>query len=237
MIDPSALALRPETAVTDDTPTVPTPGGHPCGDAPARARRRHWDAAYETPERVSWHQAQATVSLELIHRLGPSPSAAVVDVGGGASPLVDGLSESGIGDVTVLDLSGVALGVARRRLGSRAGTVSWVHADLLAWKPERDYDIWHDGAVLHFMVHEAQREGYRSMLHRALRPGGHVVLGVFGPEGPERCSGLPVRRYGPGELAAFLGAGYRLEIARVEEHATPAGAGQRFTWTVFRRCT
>jgi 2-polyprenyl-3-methyl-5-hydroxy-6-metoxy-1,4-benzoquinol methylase len=202
----------------------------------AGERARHWNAAYATrsPEELSWHQDDAVISLELIDTLAISRDAAIVDVGGGASVFAATLLARGFSDVTVLDLSVKALAEAQRRAG--AGTpIKWLHEDLLRWRPERRYDVWHDRAVLHFLVDEADRDRYLETLRYALKEGGAVVLGVFAADGPVRCSGLAVTRYSAADLAALLGAEFDLVAIRREEHISPAAVMQPFTWVAGRR--
>jgi SAM-dependent methyltransferase len=197
----------------------------------AEQRARHWDVAYATrgADRVSWHQSSATVSLELIDALELDLDAAVVDVGGGASPLAEQLVARGFGEVSVLDVSAGALAEARRRAGDDT-PIHWLHEDLLLWRPERRYDLWHDRAVLHFLVAARDRDRYLETLLAALGPRGGVIIGVFAPDAPDRCSGLPVARYSAEQLAVLLGAGFELVATRREEHVTPGGALQPFTW-------
>lgn len=198
-------------------------------------RAAHWDRAYaEKGDAVSWHQEQASTSLDLIATAAP-PSASVVDIGGGASPLVDALLDRGHRDVAVLDLSRVALDAARARLGPRAAAVTWIEGDVLAWSPGRTFDVWHDRAVLHFLVEDADRSRYAQLAARSVPAGGHVVIATFAPDGPDRCSGLPVRRQGSEDLAALLADAFELVATRREEHRTPSGAMQPFTWVVARR--
>jgi SAM-dependent methyltransferase len=175
------------------------------------------------------------MSLRLIAGTGVSRSAPVIDVGGGASVLVDGLLEAGFTDVTVLDLSGAALASSRARLGARASSVQWTEADVTrADLPPRSFDLWHDRAVFHFLTDRADRLAYLRVLRHALRPGGHVVIATFAEDGPERCSGLPVRRYAPAQLHAELGSDFELLASEREAHVTPAGAVQRFQYSLFR---
>lgn len=194
-------------------------------------RGRHWDTAYHdgAVEAVSWFQPAPSVSLELLDVLGVDPSTPVVDVGGGASLLVDHLVGKGFEDVSVLDVSGVALEAARRRLGPTP-SVTWIHDDVLRWRPERRYGVWHDRALFHFLTAEEDRGAYRGVLRAALQPGAGIVLATFAEDGPERCSGLPVARYRPSDLALALGPGFQLVDSRREEHTTPAGVMQPFTW-------
>jgi SAM-dependent methyltransferase len=182
---------------------------------------------------VSWFQPVATVSTELVHRLGIPKHAAVIDVGGGASYFVDALAAKGFSDLTVLDVSLVALGAVRQRLGERP-TVALVHADVLSWAPGRKFDLWHDRAVFHFLVDSSARERYLAKLHLALHGGGTVIVGTFAPDGPEYCSGLPVARYSGDELAEALGPDLEVVEEMREEHVTPAGVTQPFTWLAAR---
>ena len=164
-----------------------------------------------------------------------SRSAPVIDVGGGASVLVDGLLEAGFTDVTVLDLSGAALSASRTRLGERARLVKWIEADVTqADLPPRPFDLWHDRAVFHFLVDPADRRAYLQVLRRALRPGAHVVMATFAEDGPERCSGLPVQRYAPSQLHAALGEDFEWLASEREQHLTPGGVLQQFQYSVFR---
>ena len=190
---------------------------------------RHWDDVYDRvgADRVSWYQTGAAVSAGFIAAAGLVRS--VVDIGGGASVLVDELLDSGVEDVTVLDLSARALDVARQRIGSRGDAVRWVNQDVRSWQPARRFDVWHDRAVFHFLTEPADRDAYRSVLREALEPHGHVVIGTFAADGPTHCSGLPVARYAPAELAAQFPGMRTVEERRVE-HRTPGGVTQPFTW-------
>jgi rhodanese-related sulfurtransferase/SAM-dependent methyltransferase len=205
----------------------------PTGDDAAAAA--HWDRRYgmRGVEGVSWFEAMPTTSLDLIRRAGAGPDGPVVDVGGGASRLVDAALADGFRDVTVLDVSRDALAAARRRLGAAAGRVSWIAGDVLTWVPPRRYAVWHDRAVLHFMTAEADRRRYAAAVATALRPGGHAVVGAFAPDGPARCSGLAVSRWTPRQIAAELGLA--LVEGRRTEHRTPSGVAQPFTWALLRR--
>jgi trans-aconitate methyltransferase len=195
----------------------------------------HWDDAFATraSDGVSWFEPEPRTSLELIDALRVSSDAAVLDVGAGAAFLVDRLVERGFTDLTMLDISAVALDHVRARLPAGA-PVELVHADLLEWEPARRYDVWHDRTVLHFLVGEDERRAYLRALRAALGPGGAVVVATFAPDAPDRCSGLPVRRYSAEELAALLGGGFELVEARREEHVTPRGAVQPLTWVAGR---
>ncbi|MGQ9371300.1 class I SAM-dependent methyltransferase [Azospirillum sp. ST 5-10] len=202
-----------------------------------RQRQDHWQGVYSrtASDAVSWHQDHPAASLALIRASGVAPDTRLVDVGGGASTLVDHLLDRGHRAVTVLDIAGAALAVARTRLGVRADAVSWVEADVTAWRPPARYGLWHDRAVFHFLTEAADRDAYRAALDAALEPGGTLVIASFAPDGPDRCSGLPVVRYGPETLAAELGAAYRLEEVVHDDHRTPAGRRQAFVHCRFRR--
>lgn len=197
-------------------------------------RARHWDAAYAArgAHGVSWYQQVPTVSLELIETLGVGPSTPVLDVGGGASTLADALVGLGYHDVTVLDTSSIAL----QEVGARlvGGAVTLVQGDVLAWRPERRYGLWHDRATFHFLVEPADRERYLACLRTAIGPGDAIVMGTFARDAPPSCSGLPVVRYEVDELAALLGSAFELVEARREEHRTPRGVLQPFTWVAGR---
>jgi len=201
------------------------------GDAAA-----HWDAAYAKGEdRVSWFQQDAGMSLRLIADLNPPVDAAIIDVGGGASPLAASLLSLGHTDITVLDLSRAALDAARAALGEQAHRITWLHGDLLALTSPRRYAIWHDRAVLHFLTDPPDQARYAELARNTIVPGGHVVIATFAPDGPERCSGLPVQRHDSRSLTELLGGAFT-EVAHLrEDHRTPSGATQHFTWFVARR--
>lgn len=201
------------------------------------AGREHWDRVYQTkkPTEVSWFRAHLETSLALIAEASPAATAAVLDVGGGESTLVDDLVARGYADVTVLDLSSTALDVTRARLGARAEAVHWICGDVTEVAlPEARYDVWHDRAVFHFLTLPSSREAYVKQLTRSLRPGGHVVMGTFGPDGPLECSGLQVVRYDAASLHRALGPHFELEAHREEVHETPLGRAQQFVWCHFR---
>lgn len=199
--------------------------------------RSHWERLYarQPPEAVSWYQAEPALSLALIDATGAGRHTALVDVGGGASRLVDCLLARGWLDVTVLDIALTALEAAQCRLGEQAPAATWTVADVRDYRPERPFDLWHDRAVFHFLTEPADREAYLRSLQAALRPGGHAIIATFGPDGPQRCSGLPVVRYDATTLTDTLGAGFRLLEERAEEHVTPAGASQAFRYFLLRR--
>jgi SAM-dependent methyltransferase len=197
----------------------------------------HWEGVHSTrgEAEVSWFQASPEPSLRLIERAGIGPEASVIDVGGGASRLVDALLERGFGAIAVLDLSAAALARSRARLGDRAAAVDWIVADATTWTPTARYDLWHDRAAFHFLTEEPQRAAYVERLRSALRPGGHAIIATFALDGPERCSGLPIVRYDGESLARALGPGFeRLETV-ADLHRTPSGGEQRFQFSLFRR--
>jgi SAM-dependent methyltransferase len=199
--------------------------------------RAHWDKVYteKSPTEVSWYQEHCALSLGLIERASASRETAIIDVGGGASSLVDDLLDARYEEMTVLDLSGEALQAARERLGDRAGRVSWIEADITEVElPEGQFDVWHDRAVFHFLTEKEDRARYVEAVRRAVRPGGHVIVATFGPEGPHRCSGLPVVRYGPERLHAEFGAPFLLVDHASEEHRTPFGTVQQFIYCFCR---
>lgn len=199
--------------------------------------KSHWERIYreKSEGEVSWHQDQPLMSLRLIEQAGVAPDEPVIDVGGGASHLVDRLLELGFADVTVLDLAASALDQARARLGEQAAAVHWVEADVTAWRPERTYRLWHDRAVFHFLTEPADRAAYLETLKSAVPAGGFAVVATFGPEGPEQCSGLPVVRYSPEALQETLGPAFELLAVQVETHRTPAGKPQEFVGCLFRK--
>jgi SAM-dependent methyltransferase len=186
-------------------------------------------------DRVSWFEAEPACSLELLDLAEVARTDPVIDVGAGASRLVDALVARRFVDVTVLDVSDEGLTHARRRLGVPAGQVQWVVADLLSWRPARRYRVWHDRAVFHFLIDPADRRRYREVLDQALTPEARIVIGTFAADGPEQCSGLPTARYGPQELAAALGPTVEPLGQRRELHRTPSGGIQPFTWLALRR--
>ena len=198
-------------------------------------RRAHWQYMYAAKgeREVSWFQDVAQPSLALVEEVG-SQSSAVIDIGGGASRLADLLLQRGFLDLTVLDLSSAALAAAKARMGNEARRIHWIVADVTNWEPSRTYDVWHDRATFHFMVAESDRACYLSRLDRSLKPGGYAIIATFAPDGPEQCSGLPVRRYDAATLAQTLGAGFQLISSRRHEHVTPWDAAQPFQFCVFR---
>ncbi len=198
-------------------------------------RQAHWENVYRTKgERdVSWFQERPEISLDMIRATGVSADASIVDIGGGASRLVDALLDAGFEAITVLDLSQEALATSQARLGPRSAKVSWVAADVTAWEPSQSYDVWHDRAAFHFLTEPKDRAAYAERVRRAVRPGGHVIIGTFALDGPERCSGLPVVRYDTAALGKILDPSFAPIESRADAHRTPAGAIQRFQFSRF----
>ncbi len=201
----------------------------------------YWDERYRStvPEERSWTEADPLESLALIDALGLEPSDALIDVGGGASQLVDALLARGFVDLTVLDLAASALDEARARLEdpTLASRVEWIVADVTSWSPVRTYRLWHDRAVFHFLTDAAAREDYVRVLLKATAVGSAVVLATFAPDGPETCSGLPVARHDAEGLATAIGPAFELTRAERVMHTTPWGSTQPFTWAVLERRT
>jgi trans-aconitate methyltransferase len=196
----------------------------------------HWDAAYaEGDDTRSWFEEHPGMSLRMLDAAGVSAADALIDVGGGASPLTGVLLDRGFSDLTVLDISAAGMQHARDRLGPRADQVHWLAADVLSWHPPRRYQAWHDRAVFHFLTTGQHRQQYLRALDAATGRGGVAVFGCFAPDGPQHCSGLPVARYSPVQLARQLGARWLMVSQDREEHITPVGATQPFTWIALRR--
>ena len=182
----------------------------------------------------SWSQAVPQPSLDLVRSLSLGPDAPVIDVGGGSSRLVDHLLADGHRDVTVLDLASTSLVEAAARLEPDA-PVHWVAVDLLDWQPERQFAVWHDRAVFHFFVDEREQRHYAELAARTIRPGGHAIIAVFAPGGPDHCSGLPVQPWSADSLAALFSRAFDLVWSDTVVHTTPSGGAQPFTWAMLRR--
>lgn len=200
-------------------------------------QKEHWERIYRTKARteVSWYQPEARLSLEIIRRVAPDPHAPIIDIGGGASTLVDGLLDAGYDAVTVLDLAPTALARAQERLGARAARVQWLTADVLeATLPAARYAVWHDRAVFHFLTDAGDRARYVAQVRHAVRTEGHVIVASFGLDGPTRCSGLEVVQYTPDTMHAEFGTDFRLLDSIREDHRTPWGATQAFVYCLCR---
>ena len=195
--------------------------------------KSHWENVYRTkrPTEVSWYRPHLEVSLRLIEQAAPRRDAQIIDVGGGESTLVDDLLARGYDNVEILDVSSVAISVAKARLGADASKVRWFCGDVttMAFSRHR-YDVWHDRAVFHFLTDATQRAAYVRQVAHAVKPGGHVIVATFGPEGPTKCSGLDVVRYDPDHLHSEFGAQFQLVEHLTELHQTPAGAIQQFVY-------
>ncbi|HEV2152966.1 class I SAM-dependent methyltransferase [Bradyrhizobium sp.] len=200
-------------------------------------RTTHWDHVYATKgeAEVSWFQDSPAISLDMIRAANPDHRAAIIDIGGGASRLVDALLQDGYRDIAVLDLSANALDAAKKRLGRAASTIDWIVADATAWQPAKTYDVWHDRAAFHFLTDPGDRAAYVDRLRSAVAPGGHIIIATFAPDGPEKCSGLPVQRHDSASLAAELGPEFELVETRSETHHTPWHSTQAFQFSRFRR--
>lgn len=205
--------------------------------SPENSRAQYWDDVYgqRGDTDVSWFEPEPVQSLELMDLAGVEPGSSVVDVGAGASRFADALLARGFSDLTVLDVADEGLGLARARLGARADQVRWVTTDLLAWEPGRQFDLWHDRAVFHFLTTAADRSRYVDLLSTSVTTGGTAIIATFAEDGPAQCSGLDVCRYSPASLMTELGEVFGLIASRRHEHTTPWGAVQPFTWVVARR--
>jgi SAM-dependent methyltransferase len=179
-------------------------------------RQAHWDKVYQSKSEreVSWFQEISAISLDLLRATRVTADAPIIDIGGGASRLVDHLVDEGYRYVTVLDLSDRALAITRSRLGVRSAHVSWIIADVTTWQPTRIFEVWHDRAAFHFLTRSQDRSAYAECVRNAVAVGGHVIIGTFAPDGPERCSGLPVSRHDAVSLAAVLGRSFKLVESR-----------------------
>jgi len=200
-------------------------------------RQAHWDSVYRAKreDEVSWFQTSPSVSLDLIHAAGVERHASIIDVGGGASRLVDALSEEGFANLTVLDVSEAAMEKTKARLGARATGVTWIVADVTTWQPTGAYDVWHDRAAFHFLTAPEDRSAYAQRVLQAVRPDGHVIIGTFALDGPERCSGLPVVRHDAESIGHVLGPSFELIETRRHDHQTPMGGSQKFQFSRFQR--
>jgi SAM-dependent methyltransferase len=198
-------------------------------------RKKHWENVYFTKpvSQVSWYQPEPVLSLRLIRETGLGKTSSLIDVGGGASTLVDGLNQQGYTSIAVLDVSASALDHARKRLGSRAGEVEWYEADITAFRPPHRFELWHDRAVFHFLTEQADRQRYVAALKRSLGPGGHVIIMTFAIGGPEKCSGLDIVQYDAEKMCLELGPDFDLMDTGLDLHLTPAGGEQKFAWFRF----
>jgi 2-polyprenyl-3-methyl-5-hydroxy-6-metoxy-1,4-benzoquinol methylase len=200
--------------------------------------KTYWESVYATkqPAQVSWYRPHLDTSLALIERAAPSRPAAIIDVGGGASTLADDLLRRGYTNVTVMDISETALGVAKARLGPASAKVQWLTGDICeANLPLECYEVWHDRAVFHFLTLPVQRASYAARAAASIKRNGHLIVSTFGPEGPTRCSGLDTAHYDAATLEGEVGSQFRLADSQIEWHATPSGGKQQFLYCLFRR--
>ena len=201
-------------------------------------KEQHWEQVYTTKasDSVSWFQEHADQSLALIHHTGVTKASAIIDVGGGASILVDNLTEEGYSDLTVLDISSAALDVAKQRLKKHAESIQWIVGDITKVDlVENRYDLWHDRAAFHFLTEPDDRQAYVERIMHSVRPNGHVIIATFSEDGPEKCSGLPVMRYKPELLHAEFGENFLLVAHEKEAHNTPFGSVQQFVYCYCRK--
>lgn len=200
-------------------------------------RKTHWENVYSTrkPHEVGWYQAYPEMPLHLIASTGVDRSAAIIDVGGGASNLVDALLENGYSDVTVFDLSAAALEATKARLGQASDRVKWLAADITSFTPQQQYNVWHDRAVFHFLTEAEDRQRYMEAARAALPPGGHLIMATFALDGPPQCSGLDVVRYSPESLQQEVGDGFALAESFGGLHITPSQGKQSYTFCRFIR--
>lgn len=200
----------------------------------------HWQEVYskKSPDQVSWYRPHLEQSLDFIRSGVFESDARIVDVGGGASTLVDDLLDEGYRNVAVIDIADRALAAAKTRLGERAALVDWLVGDVTTeLLPRRSIDFWHDRAVFHFLTEVDARAAYLAQVHRAMKPGGHILVATFGLDGPETCSGLPVARYDSESIHAVFGEMYEKVGAAAEQHETPWGTAQSFVYCFCRRLT
>lgn len=192
--------------------------------------KSHWETIYRDKSalEVSWYQKEPRLSLELIERTGISKDATIIDVGGGASLLVDYLHNTGYTNLTVLDISASALDCARQRLAEQASMIDWIESDITAYRPSKTFALWHDRAVFHFLTDAVDRQKYVEVLKQSLQPNGHVIIAAFAIGGPDKCSGLNIVQYDANKLQAELGAGFELQEERSETHLTPDNKPQQF---------
>jgi 2-polyprenyl-3-methyl-5-hydroxy-6-metoxy-1,4-benzoquinol methylase len=199
-------------------------------------KKEHWETVYSTksPDSVSWYQEHAETSLNFIENLKLEKTATIIDVGGGASTLVDDLLANGYSHLSVLDLSGAALETAKKRIGSSSENVQWFEADVTEIEfPKLQFEVWHDRAVFHFLTKPEEREAYIKNVMRSVKPNGHIIISTFAEDGPTQCSGLPVMRYSAESLQAEFGENFLLKVQQKENHNTPFGTTQKFVFCHF----
>jgi 2-polyprenyl-3-methyl-5-hydroxy-6-metoxy-1,4-benzoquinol methylase len=200
--------------------------------------KTHWEKVYETKSstEVSWFQKHLELSLQLIEDTGVDKAGQIIDIGGGASTLVDDLLDRGYLSINVLDVSGKALQVAQKRLGARANIVNWIESDITKVQlPHAFYDVWHDRAVFHFLTQAEDRQKYVEAVLNSVKTGGHVIIATFALDGPSHCSGLEIVRYNPDSLHHEFGDRFDLVHSTNEYHQTPFGTGQKFIYCYYRK--
>lgn len=205
---------------------------------PQMDRKSHWEQVYSTrmAEKLGWYKPRLETSLSWLGEIGLDKASPIIDIGGGASTFVDDLVDDGYESITVLDVSDQALETSKSRLGRQSQLVMWLSGDITSYAlPPDRFALWHDRAMLHFLTDSEQRNAYRNNLLQSLQPGGYVIVGVFAPEAPEKCSGLPVQRYDAVGLAEFLGDKFELVHHDKELHVTPGGVEQMYVYCLFRR--
>ena len=201
-------------------------------------QKTHWESIYQTktPHQVSWYKPRLEKSIELIRGLGLSKEAQIIDIGAGASTLLDDLIAEGFRHITALDISSAALKFSKGRLGNKIECIGWIEADILrAELPSHHYDLWHDRALFHFLTEREDRLKYIRQLEVSLKPGGYLLMATFGPNGPPKCSGLPIVRYSSESLPQELGAPFQLQQHSTEVHTTPFDTTQEFLYCLFRK--
>lgn len=197
---------------------------------------QHWDEAYRQGDTTrGWYQPNASMSMRLLDSSAVPSTTSIVDIGAGASTFVDGLLVAGFTDITLVDHSPVGLDIAKQRLGDESTDVRTIVADLREWKPPREYDVWHDRAVAHFLLDEADQSRYRATLLAATHPGSLVIIGVFGPDGPPMCAGLPVRRFTETDVQSLLGDEFEILHTEISDHVRPDGDTQQYLWSLAQR--
>lgn len=197
----------------------------------------HWDAVYtnKAETEVSWYQPETQATAPLVEAAAPDKTAAIIDAGAGDARLLEALAKKGYADLTALDISQAALNRAQARLGPAADKINWICADLRDWRPERQYAVWHDRATFHFLNDETSASAYAELAAEAVRPGGRLIVGGFAEDGPEKCSGLYVRRYGEADLREVFAPAFALEKTERYVHVAPSGGRQHFLVGVFVR--
>lgn len=199
--------------------------------------QEHWESVYQTKDttKVGWFQPKPHISMDLIRKAGISEDSSILDVGGGDSLLVDSLLDFGFKEITILDISSTALEKTKERLGASGSTIRWVVSDVLQFKPDREFALWHDRAVFHFLTDENDRAVYRRLAESSISPGGYVVIMTFSKSGPKSCSGLPVQQYDIQDLENFFIHKFELLEGLNYDHLTPSGSVQNYTVCFFRK--